>query len=59
VIRAGFKNLDALHVASAEQSRCDVLSTCDDRLLAAATRNANTIHVRVLAIAALALEVLK
>jgi hypothetical protein len=55
----GFKNFDALHVASAEQSKADVLATVDDRLLAAAKRNATTIVVRVEGVTTVAQEVLK
>jgi hypothetical protein len=43
----GFKNFDALHVASAELLGADVLSTCDDRLLAMARRNAAILKVRI------------
>ena len=39
LIEVGFRNFDALHLASAELARADVFVTCDDRLLAAASRN--------------------
>jgi predicted nucleic acid-binding protein len=35
----GFKPADALHVASAEAAKADVLLTCDDRLCRAARRH--------------------
>src|SRR5262249_50966765 len=44
----GFKNFDALHVASAELLGAEVLSTCDDRFLATARRHASILKVRVL-----------
>jgi hypothetical protein len=43
----GFKNFDALHVGSAELARADLFGTVDDRLLAAAMRNKDRLHVRV------------
>ena len=45
----GFKNFDALHLASAEGAGADVVVTCDDRLLAAARRHAASLRVRVAA----------
>lgn len=44
----GFKNFDALHLASAEALSADLLCTCDDRFLAAASRHASRLKVRVL-----------
>jgi predicted nucleic acid-binding protein len=55
----GFKNFDALHVASAEVLGADALSTCDDRFLAAARRHASHLKVRVVNPLDLAREVLK
>lgn len=43
----GFRNFDALHVASAELSGANVLVTCDDRLLSTARRSRDSIRVRV------------
>ena len=43
----GFKAVDALHIACAEQAGCDVLLTTDDRMLGAARRNTGQLHVRV------------
>ena len=43
----GFKAVDALHIACAEESNCDVLLTTDDRMLRTATRNSDQLHVRV------------
>ena len=37
----GFKNFDALHLASAEALGAEVLCTCDDRFLATAGRHAS------------------
>jgi predicted nucleic acid-binding protein len=59
LIAIGFKPFDALHVASAEALNAQVLSTCDDRLLAAARRNATTLKVRVVNPIDLALEILR
>ena len=39
--------VDALHIACAEQAGCDVLLTTDDRMLGAARRNTDQLHVRV------------
>ena len=46
----GFKNFDALHVASAEQAGADLFATTDDRLVAAARRSSDRIKTRVLSI---------
>ena len=43
----GFKAVDALHIACAEQAGCDDLLTTDDRMLGAARRNSDQLHVRV------------
>jgi len=43
----GLKPADAVHVAAAESSIANVFLTCDDRLLRAAARNAQSIFVRV------------
>ena len=59
LIGMGFKNFDALHVASAEQARADVLATCDDRLLAIAARNRERLKIRVAAVVELAREMIK
>lgn len=45
--RLGFAGIDALHVASAEAGRADVLLTTDDRLPRVAIRQARLLHVRV------------
>lgn len=45
--RRGFKAADAVHVAAAEALRADVLLSCDDRMCAAARRNAPALRVRV------------
>ena len=37
----GFKPIDALHVAAAEQGQAEVLVTCDDGLLKTAQRQAS------------------
>lgn len=46
--RQGMQPLDALHVASAESLKADVLLTCDDRFIRAARRLAREIQVKVL-----------
>lgn len=57
LIGLGFKNFDALHLASAELAQADVFATCDDRLLAAARRHASLLRVRVINPLDLAAEV--
>jgi predicted nucleic acid-binding protein len=47
LIVLGFKCFDALYVASAEVLGADALSTCDDRLLAAARGHSALLKVRV------------
>ena len=59
LMRLGFKNFDALHIAAAEQVSVDVFATCDDRLLAAAKKNFEQIRVRVMSVLQLAQELLK
>lgn len=59
LIALGFKSFDALHVASAEVLGADALSTCDDRFLAAARRQASLLKVRVVNPLDLAREVLR
>jgi hypothetical protein len=55
----GFRNFDALHVASAELSGADVFSSCDDRLLATAARHVASLRVRVLGPVELVAEILR
>jgi hypothetical protein len=59
LMRMGFGNFDALHVASAEAAGAATLGTCDDRLLAAGKRNAVQLKVKVVGVVELAAEVLK
>jgi hypothetical protein len=59
LVGLGFKNFDALHIATAEQAGADVFASCDDRLLAVASRNAAHLRVRVTGVLDLAREVLK
>jgi hypothetical protein len=59
LMKLGFRNLDALHVASAELAGADVFSSCDDRLLATAVRHASSLNVRVVGPIELAAEVLR
>jgi predicted nucleic acid-binding protein len=47
LIDLGFKALDALHVACAEDAKADVFLTTDDRLQKTAMRNAKILKVRV------------
>jgi hypothetical protein len=58
LVALGFKNFDALHLASAEQLGAEVVSTCDDRFLAAAKRHDAVLKVRVTSPVDLAREVL-
>ena len=45
--RLGFKAADAMHVAAAEDSKADVLLSCDDRLLRTAARHSTELRVAV------------
>ena len=54
----GFKNFDALHLASAELGGAEVFCSCDDRLLAMALRQAALLKVRILSPVELAQEFL-
>jgi len=54
----GFRAFDAFHVASAEAARAEVLSTCDDQLLAVAKRNVKSLLVRVVDPLSLVREIL-
>ena len=47
LVDLGFKALDALHIACAEDAKADVFLTTDDRLLKTAMRNAKVIDVCV------------
>lgn len=58
LMQLGLKNFDALHVACAEQAQADRFACCDDRLIAAARRNADQILLPVVGITELAREVL-
>jgi predicted nucleic acid-binding protein len=53
----GFRNFDALHVASAEATHADVFATTDDRLLTLSGRHAARLRVRVVDVVSLAREV--
>jgi predicted nucleic acid-binding protein len=46
----GFKPIDALHVAAAEQGQAEVLVTCDDGLLKTAQRHAGILQVKVMSV---------
>jgi hypothetical protein len=59
LMKFGFKGFDAMHVACAEQAKADVFVSCDDRLLAAARRNASMLKVRVIGVLELLQEVIK
>lgn len=43
----GFRNFDALHLASAESGQAQVFVTCDDRMQAAANRHSSVLNIRV------------
>ena len=47
LVQLGFPTLDALHLACAETTNCDVLLTTDDVLLARSRRNHEQIRVQV------------
>lgn len=44
----GFKNFDAMHLASAELAVAEVFATCDDRLLSLARRHSTALRIKVL-----------
>jgi len=54
----GFKNFDALHLATAEAVNADLFVTCDDRLLKLAARNVRVLRVRLLSVVDAAKELL-
>jgi predicted nucleic acid-binding protein len=45
--KLGFKAADALHVSAAEDSKADVLLSCDDRLCRLGRRHRAKLHVRI------------
>jgi hypothetical protein len=59
LMQLGFKNLDALHVSTAELAQAALFGTCDDKLLSAAQRNVSKLRLRVLGIVELAAEINK
>lgn len=44
----GFKPMDALHIACAEESKVDVLLTTDDRLVNMAQKFRRLLHIDVM-----------
>lgn len=44
----GFKGMDALHIACAERSACEVFLSTDDRLLQTAIKNKNVLNIRMM-----------
>lgn len=58
LIRLGFKNFDAFHIACAELGAAAVFCSCDERLLATAARHAAALKVRVVNPLVLAQEAL-
>jgi len=48
--RLGFKPIDALHIAAAEQGQAEVLVTCDDGLIKTAQRHAGSLQVQVMSV---------
>ncbi|MHC1782406.1 MAG: PIN domain-containing protein [Anaerolineaceae bacterium] len=44
----GFNGMDALHIACAERSACEIFLTTDDRLLQTAAKNKNELTTRVM-----------
>lgn len=59
LMKLGFKNFDAFHIASAEASGAQSLATCDDQFLATARRHAAVLRVKVQDPMSLAEEILK
>lgn len=54
----GFKNFDALHIATAELGKAEVFASCDDRLLKLALRCKDNLRLRVSSVIDLAREAL-
>lgn len=44
----GFKGMDALHIACAERSRCEVFLSTDNRLLQTAAKRKNDLMIQVM-----------
>ncbi len=45
--KMGFKPVDALHIASAEEKQADIFLTTDDKLLSRAQKYKNKINIRI------------
>jgi predicted nucleic acid-binding protein len=54
LVALGLRAVDALHIACAESGQCQYFITCDDQLLAVATRLADRLRVKVIGPLALA-----
>jgi len=54
----GFRPLDALHVAAAEQLGCAFLGTCDDQMLRCGSRAGDRLRTSVVGVLELAAELL-
>jgi hypothetical protein len=59
LMRFGFKNFDALHLATAEHVNADAFASCDDQLLASAVKHKAKLTVRVTSVIELAKELLR
>ncbi len=55
----GFRNFDALHLASAEEAGAGWFVTCDDRLLKVAARNLDRLKLRVISLIAAGKELMQ
>jgi hypothetical protein len=58
LMQLGFKNFDAFQLASAELTGANLFVSCDDRLVAAARRNADRLRVEVKDLLSFTAEVL-
>jgi hypothetical protein len=59
LMKLGFRNFDAFHLASAELANADAFVTTDDRLLSLAGRLTARLTVRVVDVVTLAQEIVR
>ena len=50
IIHLGFRDMDALHIAMAEEGKAHYFGTCDDGIIAIAEKNHERLEVRVCSI---------
>lgn len=50
LVKIGFNEMDALHIATAEKSKADYFITCDDKIIKLSKKNIDLIRVKILSI---------